>query len=536
MSQSLIKIVIADDESWIRKGIIKALEGMNCSIDLVEAVDGEEAMAAIIKLQPDIVLLDICMPFIDGIQILQRINKLAPKPKVIVISGYSEFEYAQNAINYGAVGYLLKPLNTEQLYQMLKQAMDELNYENQTSHLLVEKREIENQYAHIHYEKSLNSIIHTPENWINRPIIQANILPFSGDSSFQFLIIHLDNGSSNTWNFTEENEIRTAVKQILSDRALEYQVTFYDNYNNVLELFALITDLNPRALAHKTEAFLKQAIREVKVKLQISVTIAVSIITKRIDHKLYERTKLALDLRFIQANKIIYRSEEVDKLIFTGMSDEQLNLMAQLIRNSDYEKIKLNLHNIFSKPTHQQNHVLHVRLAYADIMNVLIRTCMQLKLNTSDYLTENDLKGDVINYCNYSYEIESYLYTTITHILMVEPWEEAKNTNIIERVVRQIDENKGRTYTVKDMAYKYAINPNYFSTLFKKSKGLSFIEYVNNQKIEGACGLLAYASNINVTEIANSLGFSDTQYFFKLFKKIKGITPLEYKKSLLENR
>jgi two-component system response regulator YesN len=167
-------------------------------------------------------------------------------------------------------------------------------------------------------------------------------------------------------------------------------------------------------------------------------------------------------------------------------------------------------------------------------MSTLVRICNQMKLDISEMLSDSDLSGEVLDYFDNLTEVSSYLYTTIVTALKIELHEAQKCSNIVEMIIHYVDSNYEKNFTVKDIAYQFAINPNYFSMLFKKAKGQGFIEYVNSRKIDAACKLLLSTSTKSVTEIAESLGFGDVQYFFKLFKRMKGLTPLEYKRAQIK--
>ena len=104
-----------------------------------------------------------------------------------------------------------------------------------------------------------------------------------------------------------------------------------------------------------------------------------------------------------------------------------------------------------------------------------------------------------------------------------------KTKDTVDILVDYINDHYEKNFTVKDLAMQFAISPDYFAKLFKKSTGQSFIEYVNGKRIDAACKMLL-SSQSSVTEIAQSIGYQDIQYFYKLFRKIMKMTPLEYKR------
>ncbi|TDF90514.1 response regulator transcription factor [Paenibacillus piri] len=124
-------VIIADDEIWVRKGIIKAIDWELHGLRLIgEAADGEDAYGLILKNSPDILLLDMRMPGMDGRELLRLMKERFPDVLSIVISGYSDFEYTREAIQHGAFDYVLKPVKKPELMQALERVVDELNHRN----------------------------------------------------------------------------------------------------------------------------------------------------------------------------------------------------------------------------------------------------------------------------------------------------------------------------------------------------------------------------------------------------------------------
>ena len=118
---SLYKIIIVDDEEEIRLGIIKKIDWKSYGFQIIgEAENGQEALEKAEKLQPDIIMTDIRMPFMDGLELGKKLSEVMPSSKIIVFSGCDDFEYAQKAIRLNVIEYVLKPINSVELIEMLK--------------------------------------------------------------------------------------------------------------------------------------------------------------------------------------------------------------------------------------------------------------------------------------------------------------------------------------------------------------------------------------------------------------------------------
>jgi len=127
----LIKIIIVDDEKMIREGLVKTMPWQQMGIEVVGSADnGRTALELAIDKKPHIILTDIRMPKMDGIEFLKRIKEEVPKAKVLIISGYDDFKYAQQALKYGATDYILKPINVEELQKVIEGLKDTFKEEN----------------------------------------------------------------------------------------------------------------------------------------------------------------------------------------------------------------------------------------------------------------------------------------------------------------------------------------------------------------------------------------------------------------------
>ena len=183
----MLKVLIADDEEAIRKGLKKIITSADIGLNIIgEASDGEIALEMAEKLKPDIMLIDINMPFLNGLDFLDKVNKLIPDAITIIISGYDEFEYARKALQLGVFDYILKPANRKKLIDTLHRAIDAYN-----------KKMKEKEY------KKLTQI----EFKENKTYIQENFLKKCIENDFEekYLIKNMDlleiDNDENMWLF-----------------------------------------------------------------------------------------------------------------------------------------------------------------------------------------------------------------------------------------------------------------------------------------------------------------------------------------------
>ena len=148
------KILIADDERIERKGIASLLQFEDCEMELFEAANGKAALELVRQEKPDILISDINMPFMSGLELMDEVRKISPDMAIIVISGYSDFSYAYEAIRNGVAGYVLKPVDPDEFHRVFKKAMSALADKEQTEEIIQKNQDFLEEYF---LQKYMNS-------------------------------------------------------------------------------------------------------------------------------------------------------------------------------------------------------------------------------------------------------------------------------------------------------------------------------------------------------------------------------------------
>lgn len=531
----MYKVLVADDEEYIRKGIIAVINKMGFEMEFFEATNGQEAYTVIKNIGPDIVLLDIKMPLMSGIEVLENCRKNNIDAKFMIISGYSEFDFAQKALNLGADGYVLKPIDPEKIQEMLGKSVVQIDEYKRLNDLGRQKEGLERETEIIKIERTINQLLYSPDKVIEKNRDYFQDIPFLKDKLCQLIIFHLDSCNFNIWDkeFKGIEKVKNDLKEILSAYDGNDCIRVINNQKSIDELFVVITGRQKTGIARTIDVFLDNALWDIRNKLNLSVTVAVSDIADSINENLNKNLRKLLDLRFERGINKVYKSDDPEKVAEKPVPDEYLKLLTQYINKPEYDSIKTVLKDMFGITEKNSQGIVNVRRLYHEVIGVVSGLCANKAIDIMKQPYEVDFTGDILNYLDNKIELVNYLHTTIVNVFNIESYEAAKCSNVIDMVVNYVEENYDRQLSVKEIAVQFAMNPNYFSSLFKKKTGFSFIDFTNNKKVEAACRMLSLP-NTNVTGIAETLGFQDIQYFYKLFKKYKGVTPLEFRKLSLQ--
>lgn len=526
----MYKILVVDDEKLIRNGIISKIKYHKFSFDeILQSHDGIDAVEKIKNNHIDIVIADIRMPGLNGLEMIKLAKTIKPEIKFIVISGYAEFEYAKQAINIGAIGYILKPIGDNELVDMLNKAIYQLDKENNLLEISSRNSELKKYCQTIECEQRLNQIFHQIKV-TKSSIPDEKIIAIPEEFDCFLSIIHIDHASYTTSLFNERDTelMKFAIINILDEYMDQYKKIIANNNKNKNQLFMLIIYPAKDVSNAEINNLLSKIHHVLKCYLEISITIGISQPSESVSNNLYTQAKQALDMRIIYGNDKIYQYGNVPTMENISLPYNQLNLLKNCIGNFDIDNTLPLLKQIFSKENIQGKSAEFIYFLWLEIINMIIKVFPD-SINTINKNIDISLMSrEILDKFDNIDEIISYLYTTIADIMDIQ---KPLDTNCKDRIIliqEYIENHFQDDLSVNEIAYSFAINPNYLSTIFKEETGKTVIDYITATRMKNACMLLS-KTKARVTDISKSIGYNDPQYFFRVFKKNIGMTPLEYR-------
>lgn len=525
----MYKILIADDEKLVRKGIISKLQSRGFIFSWVgEAADGEEAMEAIKNKQPDIVITDIKMPYIDGITLIKNTKSIFPEIRFVIISGYAEFEYAEKALNMGVAGYILKPVSEESLADAVNKVINNLESETEQKVKNDKKDAIEKYNRFLIFEKTVNQIFHSLEEPIQENL--EMFAGFTGKDKFALALIHLEN-TNNLNSYINNRDLEPAkstIRKILSEIDFKDNIIVMDNHKDATQLMVLVTAKQESALKILCDRFVADLYSKIKDNVEFQITIAVSDIGENITSELFKQASVAFGMRFAYGRDHIYKYDNYMMRQGIDYPKNKLRLLENCFESCDFRNISVILKDLFSYENIKASPSVYIRLIYFEIVNMLIKFSSKHGIAFSQSIDIDMLTGKVIDFFDSVDDIIRYLYTSIIDLTKTN-WAIAFDRKVtIDKVQEYISRNYTDELMVKDLARKFAINPNYLSTIFKQETGYTISKFIEDIRIERACQMLHNTRN-SIYTIAQCVGYNDTQYFFRVFKKVTGFTPMEYR-------
>lgn len=499
----MLKILIIDDEYYFRKFLQTCIDWKNIDCEIVgEASDGEEGFKLLNKLSPDVVLLDINMPCMDGIEFSRRVYEEQRPANLIILSGHSEFKYAQQAIQYGVKNYLLKPINEVELTTALQAIKNDI-FEKQK----------------MHQERLLNNLIYEipirPDDWrFSYPYYQ--ILVIETETSY----------SENTGKY---NRIKNSIHEILSD---DYVHIFAADKNYRLVCLLGLSKLY-KLQDNTLQARMEHIIEYAKEQLGVALIIGIGLEVDNLEHikDSYNTAVFSLQNRHADFYAPIINYKNVIKHVnsrFVFNSELKKKLMIAL-RQNEFEKLENIIHELFSKIQSEKISYNLMKYHYIELINICLEYLEELSIPYSNVFSREELDYNNL-FDKLSVSMAITYITEFYHkvLLYVEKNTGSFGSKQIVEINAYIDQNFCNSeFKIQDISDHFSMNYHYLCNRFKKQTGMTLNHYITSKRIAKAKQLMK-DGYCNITLLAEMVGYNDLGYFGKCFKKETGISPTKY--------
>lgn len=537
---NLYRIMIVDDEEEIRLGIIKKIDWeANGFIVVGDAENGQDALEKAEKLQPDVIMTDIKMPFMDGLELGKKLVELMPSTKIIVFSGCDDFEYAHKAIKINVVEYVLKPINSAELIEVLERLKEQLDREYN------EKRNLETLYKH--YIKSLPVIreqflVGAIEGRIDEEQWHEQMEELGIEFKYKHLtvgIIQADGTLSfeenlNSFSGQKESALTPiSIKKIVDENMSKYckfisfiysgMVIVMGNFEKKEDILLFIKGINEVCKVYKRI-----------MSLTISAGIGYVYSNPSQIRFSYRTAQNALDYRFILgAGKAIYIDDvEPDNSIQLQLDEKEERSMLNAIKISSEDEISEAIDSLFKKTEDLLLPFNQYRIYLMEIMTSLLKLVQTYAFDIEEIFGENFNAYSYLESFNSIHEVKKWI---IEKAIRINSYIKRERINssmmLIEKAKQYIKENySDYDVSVEKLCSKLHVSPTYFSTMFKKETGTSFVNYLTATRLEEAVKLLNTTDD-KTYMIAEKVGYPEANYFSYVFKKQFGVSPSKYRKN-----
>lgn len=492
-----MKILIADDEQLVRISLVSMIQEMEPAWEIAgEAKQGEEMLELLAHHRPDVAIVDIRMPKLDGIEVIRRGRELSPHTKWIILSGFSDFQYAQQALKLGVNEYLLKPVVPEEL----ERAIRTIDAQNKKQLSLL----------NCQFENRLFSLCQGLTSLADEP---EDSLLCKG--SYQALLFHFDSPLDARDLEAKQSEFSAMIRKSLPNYLVQGAHLALFTLNGTGYVATGVWNPESEAARQSVRLFFRHA-EETASRIRDHKLAVTAVLTEECD-RFQQYVQQIQQVHEWKGFHIVYgmnrtwRLRDVQQQLASGSC---LELSQYFLRLADHYRNKM----------------------YLDYQNTLANMNIWFGQHADRLLTDG-MRRNIQEYVRLAMELAmpdedwqqwiSYLKDCGERWLWQHS-EAATPPDLIDQVLRYMEENYMNNIGLNQIADELKVNPSYLSNLFHKKTGTTFIKYLIRLRILKAKELLS-STNLQVQKVAERVGYYSTRYFTKLFVETVGVYPSDFR-------
>ena len=544
----LYRIILVDDEEEVRKSIIRKIDWTAVGFAVVgDAENGEDALEKIENLEPDVVLTDIRMPYMDGLTLAERIRQKYPSMKIVIFSGYDDFEYAKQAIKLNVTEYILKPVNVEELTAILKRIKTNLDEEIEQKRNVNLLRENYKRSLPILREQFLKDLISRPmDGETVQTLLREYDIPLAGAKKWIAVAVELELEQELTQEeaplplHEEKNLIPISVMQILSENLKpSYRFSLLSFSGSADAKIAGIAAIDENNSQTELINILGDICKEIRKTLKVPVTIGIGHSAQKLENisRSFQSALDALGYRSVVGTGSTIYINDVEPGIGGKLQfgSEEESALIQAIKFGPEEKIRETVRGIVDRMNEARVHARQQQAYILSVANCMIQLIQQYDLNMEEIFAEDPLGPDpftviqsMLNRENFS----RWLFQTALKINSALSRErDYAARQVIEKAKQYIMDNyQDPGLSVEQICRYLHMSPAYFSTMFKKATGQTYIAYLTEVRLNKAVELLNMTDEKTYV-IASQVGYQEQNYFSYVFKKRFGVSPTKFRGS-----
>lgn len=530
-----MKVLLVEDEKKIGELISRLIDWDRFGLELIACIqDGKDGYEKILEEKPEIVITDIRMPTMSGLEIIREVRGKKIPCHFIVISGYQQFEYAKIALRYQVDDYLLKPINKEELSITLERVIQKVqkNKEN----LLIQKRlqqdlslkteQLKKQFL-LDFLRNPEGVCQWPADKINREYgcdFRENYM--------QIVILKIDCLNEYTQQFFLL--ILGRCQKVAQDCLEEENRKILSYFSEDYLLIMLIGDD-----VSKSRSLFEEYARRLDEIMNAynDLTICVCpgcVVTKFSDlYQSFYEAKRAVQYRLVRKNYnlSVAPKEEKPNLYDEFFSSDKIYSLKNNIEKRNLSSVQEILRSLFRHIEGQQFKITPGNIYL--LLNEVLEHSESILKGSEQYRDCNFDFGETRMYIRHSTTLPALLHgfrrSYLKELHAYFTHSEQMGNRPVRLAIQYLTEHYGEQLTLETVSEKVNLSPNYFSAVFKKEMDVSFIDYLTNYRLSQAKKMLR-ETNDSIAVIAEKVGYNDFRYFSRLFSKSFGITPNKYRK------
>lgn len=539
----MIKVFLVEDEILIRNGIKNSIEWEKEGYQFSgEASDGELALPIILKEKPDILITDIRMPFMNGLELSKLVKKELPDIKILLLSGYDEFDYAKEAIKIGVTEYLLKPISSAKLLETLKEVSTQILLEKEDrelkNHYIQEMRENEELQKMKFFGELISGNISLADAIDKGKAFQMNL----SAQVYKIILFKIQHQIAETGSTDFSVDIYEEIEKTAAGFSNLY------SFQRGIDGWAFLLTADEEEEINTREKHFIEALEKVVTnypEIEYYGGIGTSVFRLRELNHSFRDADRAFASRFIHDTNQIISSHNVHISFFENDFDcnsfvelEQTHhVIEKFLNNGTLEEVNSFVDACFQEIP--EEHFRSIMMRQYVIMNIYIAVmsfCKKIHADSNQQAagktieeSDEDMKRAITTAESID-DIKVYIEHLLEQALEIRNAASGRRySDIIETAKNQIESTyMSDGISLNTVAASVGMSPSYFSSIFSREMGKTFVEYLTETRIEKAKELLV-CSSMKTSEVGYEVGYKDPHYFSYIFKKTLGCSPKEYR-------
>lgn len=536
----MIRIMVVEDDVMYRFAVRTIIDWSlyGCRIES-EAINGRHALQLMEKEAPDVLLTDVSMPEMNGIELIKAVKGLYPQVKIVVLSSYDDFNFVKDALKFGAEDYILKhELTPGDIVKVIEQVKIKINEDREKE---IKSRVIRNNLPEI-----ADSFIKRLLTGEVKAMDEIKESMYSLDLKISLaklvvLVIKLEAGEEDRpWGpdlnaVDRGNEEEKSIRGIMEEAVCNYREGLTAKLEN--SRFAALVSFE----GEKSEAKIKAEVFAIASRIKDSIhtkakylsSIGISDICEHMDSisLYYTQCEIALQSRLYEGTGKIFhynpakRCKTEEYFIDPALADR----LSDAVKNAGPEAISRELDTFFADLYKRRLHGLDLKKALFELFSIAYFIAKERQLEFKEMAGAKYAPLELLDEIESIEKMKNYFLQLFLQLNERVTADRMPYKREIQKVIHYINENYMNNITLAQIAAEHSFSPNYLCNLFKQETGLRIVEYINKVRIEEAKKLLR-STDLKVYEIAGRVGFSNTSYFCTVFKDITGAKVTDFKR------
>lgn len=537
----MYKLLVVDDEYYIRDCVATTIDWNKIGIEVIgTAIDGADAKKKVEQLSPDIIITDVRMDNMDGLELAETLRREHPMTKVIIMSGYDDYEYMKKALETKVFSYILKPIRAAELLDIVKNVIMSIEEEKKLVSRIEQMEQEIDRDKHLLIERYIYDLING--NYEDQETLQAssNFLNMSlRKDYYTCVIISISEYHEiiKTSGLRKLHSLKLSIKEVLHNMLGNYEIWTLMGDDGCLKNIIGSNSFHVGNIENKFISDIEQLSAYITNLLGITVSVYIGGVCQNLMDisKSYEEALLVAEHSSLSNGSSIAHINDLSltsesRYVYPSMREA---LLLRNLFNSSETKLTSLIKELFHDMLRQNCTRDRMRIDVLGLLGKISRKAMDMGVDM--YQLYNHKLLDPYNaferyQCHE--QIENWLINLIVKTVdAVKNKQDSQVKSVIIKANKYIQENYANpNITLESVSSSLFLNPTYFSRLYKKETGENYVEALIRIRMEKA-KLLLMETNKRISDISECVGYPVSKYFYAIFKKHTGLTPLEFRES-----